>query len=147
MKKITLMLVLALVLALGLTACSDKDGSSSTGNTQSASTGTQANTGDDDADTAVDDDTVDSDMVAKLTPDGAKVTTSAPGALILTSDKTLDELITFYEGVLADLGAEEVSSTKVIGWEYTGNYDNATKSISIAITDLTGSGQTITISY
>jgi hypothetical protein len=66
-------------------------------------------------------------MADTLTPPGAKVVSRSldDGILALTSDKSLSELITFYEGALKKIGAKE----KHVGetderWSYEGTYDD-----------------------
>ena len=78
-----------------------------------------------------------------LTPPGATVTANtSDGSAILTSKMTLKNLITFYQGALKSLGAQETSALEYAGnWNYIGTYSNG-KEIMIQIT-----GDTISITY
>jgi hypothetical protein len=76
-------------------------------------------------------------IVAKLTPQGATVTYYSANAdggfyLDLESNKSLSELITFYEAALRDLGAKlEDMSRSSDSWRYSGTYNG--KDIDIDI--------------
>lgn len=138
--KWTVLFALALVMALTLAACGGAASSVASQASDPASVSVSEPVVEDDS--TEDEDVsvagggeVDEDMAAMLTPDGATITVSEEGALILTSDKSIDELKAFYTGVLEELDATEISKTDVLGWNYTGTY-NGDRSISIVITDL-----------
>jgi hypothetical protein len=78
----------------------------------------------------------------KLIPPGATVFYSTEGSMVLSSNMSTQELISFYTKALNSLGAKESSSQTFGGlWDYDGTY-NGGKDISIQI-----AGGVINIDY
>lgn len=63
-------------------------------------------------------------LVAAFTPENADVVTDVAGMLILKSDQSLGDLIAFYQGAAAGLGAVQssVDDSSAGGWVYNGTY-------------------------
>ncbi len=78
------------------------------------------------------------DVASWLTPPGATVSGTSSNEVVLMSSDPLDTLVTFYDGVLAQMGAQGTSGREGTAWGYVGTYDGKPIQVQVAVVDSSG---------
>lgn len=88
----------------------------------------------------------DGNVASRLTPPGATVLGTQPGGMVLTASSGFDSLVAYYEGVLAQMGAQGTAGREGAVWGYVGTYDGREIRVEIAMVDAAGTCS-ISVSY
>lgn len=73
-----------------------------------------------------------------LTPSGATVSGTSADEVVLMASGPLDTLVAFYDGVLAQMGAQGTSGQEGAAWGSVGTYDGKPIQVQVAVADSTG---------